>query len=172
MSTFCSPKKIISILVFLPTVFFLLENCSEDTSNNKPVVAAPIQDTHIGELMGRMQYNFVKLGLALQHRNQRLANFYIDEVNEVYDDIASKNITNNGKDISLLITQILKSKKDNLKTVIAANDTAQFDAAYHAVVVSCNNCHLETNHDFIVIEEPHGDFNGQDFGSQHSEFSE
>ncbi|HYV90411.1 MAG TPA: hypothetical protein VE978_01450 [Chitinophagales bacterium] len=118
------------------------------------------QDTNLGKMMGQMQYYFVKLGLALQHRNQRLANFYLNEVSEVYDDIASKNITSNGRNISLLITQILQSKKSDLKTVIAANDTSQFDAAYHAVITSCNNCHMETNHDFIIIEEPSGNFNG------------
>jgi hypothetical protein len=122
--------------------------------------------------MGQMQYYFVKLGLALQHRNNRLANFYVGEWNEAYEDIASKNIIDSGIDISSMITQILGPEIRELDTVVATNDTARFDAAYHAVIASCNNCHIETNHDFIIIEEPHGDFNGQNFGSLHSEFSE
>src|SRR5258706_16070035 len=96
-------KKIISCVIVIS--FFLFENC------NRPSAEKPsMQDTHLGELMGHMQYEFIKLGLALQHHNQALANFYMHEVNEAYDDIVSKNVMDGPVNISQKITQIFPSK--------------------------------------------------------------
>jgi len=166
-------KKIISFLAFSLIIFPLFENCSQNSSSeNKSTESALPQDTHLGEMMGQMQYYFIKLGLALQHRNYPLANFYVGEWNEAYEGIASKNITDNGMNISSLITQILGPRIKEMENVVAKNDTAQFDVTYRAAIASCNDCHTETQHDFIVIEEPHGDFNGQNFDALHSTFSE
>src|SRR5262249_28045424 len=118
-----------------------------------------------------MQYEFLKLGIALQHRNQPLALFYMHEVNEAYDDIVNANATQDQINISEKITQIYPTKR-RLESTIAADDTANFISAYHALVVSCNNCHMETNHSYIVIEEPHENYNGQNFDMQHSLYSE
>lgn len=173
MPSSLSAKKIISLFASAVIILFLIENCSQSSSTEmKPKGAQRTPESHLGEMMGQMQYYFVKLGLALQHRNSTLANFYVGEWNEVYEDIVSKNITDNGINISSMITQILGPRIKELGNTVAKKDTAQFDATYHAVIASCNNCHMETNHDFIVIEEPHSDFNGQNFGGLHSEFSE
>jgi len=167
MSSSPSLRKIVAItLVFS---FLLLENCSQ-RSSTKPEEAKP-NDTPLGELMGHMQYDFIKLGLALQHGNRRLANFYMHEVNEVYGDIVAKKIMDGQIDISQKISQILPTKS-RLEEVIETNDTANFLSAYHSMVVSCNNCHMETNHAFIIIEEPQENFNGQNFGVQHPLYSE
>jgi hypothetical protein len=173
MNSSFSAKKLISLFASAVVVLFLIENCSPSSpAEMKSNEAESAPEAHLGEMMGQMQYYFVKLGLALQHRNKTLANFYAGEWNEVYEDIASKNITDKGINISSMITQILGPRIKELNNTVARNDTTQFDAAYHAVIASCNNCHIETNHDFIVIEEPHGDFIGQNFGALHSEFSE
>ena len=144
------------------------QSCQSPVKPQEPVQ----MDTHLGELMGQMQYYMVKLGLSLQHQNQPLAAFYMNEVNEAYQDIVDKKITHGTFNVSEMIQQLLSSSKDRMEKAIAKNDTAHFEDSYRALVSSCNNCHRETNHAFIVIQEPTQSFNGQNFGVQISPYSE
>lgn len=170
------PVKNIALMIAAASVIiFITETCTQPSSSKKEIntdTSIAMQDTHLGELMGHMQYNFLKLGLAIQHRNQPLAIFYMHEVNEAYGAIVSQNIKDGTLDVSLLASQILAPAKQRLEDAIVKNDTTQFTSAYHSVVMACNNCHIETNHSFIEIEEPRSDFNGQNFGIQHSLYSE
>src|SRR5262245_45592205 len=124
-------------VIFIAAVFTMIifQGCSNSTDkiSNQPTT---VNDTHLGEMMGHMQYEFVKLGLAIQHGNQPLANFYMHEVNEAYDEIVAAKIIDNQINISEKITQIFPTKR-RLETVIASNDTASFRSAYHGMVVSC-----------------------------------
>lgn len=151
-------KKLSALCAIVIIFFTIFQSCQPSSKQ----VAAPA-DTHLGEMMGQMQYYVVKLGLALQHRNQPLASFYMNEVNETYQDIVDKNIMLDSLDISKMIQEILAPAKNQLSQTIQQNDTADFLSGYHAMIMKCNNCHHETNHQFIVIEEPHEDFNGQNF---------
>jgi len=162
-------KKLLLSTAVAWIVISFIQSCQ--TSSTTPETSQT-QDTHLGELMGQMQYYVVKLGLALQHQNQPLASFYMNEVNETYDNIVNKKIKLNEMNISDMIRQLLNNSKQRLEQTIAGNDTANFAGNYHALITSCNNCHRETNHAFIIIEEPRGDFNGQNFGVQRSPYSE
>ncbi len=122
-------------------------------------------EAHLGEHMGQMQYYVVKLGLALQHKNQPLANFYAGEVNETYEEMRSLNIVDDSIPISRLLNQLLSPVLQNVTSVISQNDTAQFLSQYQALIETCNSCHKETGRPFIVVQAPHEEYNGQDFSS-------
>ena len=174
MKKYADLVKPIANVIAAGIISLVFQNCNgiPQIKTDKPTNGRSMPDTHLGELMGHLQYNVLKLGLSLQHRNQRLADFYMHEVNESYIDIASKRIIDGNLDISSLIAQILGPSKDRLAAVISKNDTAQFIPAYHAMIGSCNNCHMETNHNYIVIEEPHLEYNGQNFGQLRNLYSE
>jgi len=163
-------KKLFILFAIIITALSFSESCQTSPATNQ--AASRLPDTHLGELMGQMQYYTVKLGLSLQYKNQPLASFYMNEVNETYQDIVDKKITNGTFNISDMIQQLLSSSKDRMEKVIAKNDTANFEDSYRALVNSCNNCHRETNHAFIVTQEPSEPFNGQNFGVQISPYSE
>lgn len=123
---------------------------------------------HLGEMMGQLQYYNLKLGLAVHHRNQALAKFYVKEVNETIDDIRSKQIVEGTMNMTEMFDRLLKTSIDSMDGAIAEYDTAVFTNRYQAIIVSCNNCHRETDHEFIVIEEPREEYNGQSFALLHS----
>lgn len=163
-------KKLFVPFAIVITTISVFESCQTSPAINQAASLRP--DTHLGELMGQMQYYTVKLGLSLQHKNQPLASFYMNEVNQTYQDIVDKKITNGTFNVSDMIQQLLSSSKDRMEKAITKNDTAHFEDSYRLLVNSCNNCHRETNHGFIVIQEPNEPFNGQNFGVQISPYSE
>lgn len=122
-------------------------------------------DVHLGAHMRDIQYNTLKLGISLQHQNQPLASFYVHEVEEAYAELADKKIEEEGIDISTLLNQLLDPKLKELQSVIEKNDTAQFITAYQTLIQTCNSCHREAKHAFIVIEMPKQDYNGQNFNA-------
>ena len=87
----------------------------------------------------------------------------LHEVEEAYGEIADKSIADEGIDISALLHQLLEPGLKSVDSVLMHNDTARFIPVYQSLVQHCNSCHRETKHEFIVIQMPEGNFNGQDF---------
>lgn len=161
------PNRIIFLMCLL-VIDLLMNACTGGQKQASIVENEPTQpaDTHLGEHMRDIQYYTLKLGLAMQNKNAPLANFYLHEVNEAYEDLDEKNIINDGLDISGLLQELLLPALKMVDTVIVQNDTAQFVPVYHALLEKCNSCHRETKHEFIVIEMPSQSYNGQDFRAQ------
>ncbi len=159
-------KKVARCLVFAIAIGTMVISCSPQIE--KEQAAAKQQtftaaDIHLGEHMRDIQYYTLKLGLSLQHKNGPLAQFYLHEVEEAYGEIADKSIADEGIDISALLHQLLEPGLKSVDSVLMHNDTARFIPVYQSLVQHCNSCHRETKHEFIVIQMPEGNFNGQDF---------
>lgn len=159
-------QTLLTALLIISVAYSCTETSAPTPQKQKP------EDVHLGEMMGQLHYYTVKLGLAVQHRNEPLAMFYMNEVNETFEDIKSKEIVQGTLKISDMFNELLSTSKDSLEMAIAKRDTANLERRYHALITSCNNCHRETNHAFIVIEEPHVEYNGQNFGVLMSPYSE
>jgi len=138
-------------------------NTQHTSSNEDSTKVLTISEVHLGEHMRDIQYYTLKLGLSLQYGNQPLTNFYIDEVMEAYEEIVVIKIEDEGIDISALLNQLLEPQLQQLKTVIEQNDTGQFIHSYQMLIQTCNTCHNNTKHEFIKIEVPKQDYNGQNF---------
>src|SRR5580765_7517588 len=90
-------------------------------SSDQKQIAAKIMtasDAHLGEHMGLMQYYMVKLGLSLQNKNQPLANFYIHEIDETYEELASMNIVDDSIPVSQLLNDLLDPKIKDAVSII------------------------------------------------------
>ena len=138
----------------------------QSAATNESTKIFTAAEVHLGEHMRDIQYYTLKLGLSLQHRNQPLANFYVHEVDEAYEELADKKIEDDGIDISALLNELLDPKLKQLQLVIEKKDTEQFIPAYQALIQTCNSCHREAKHEFIVIEMPQQDYNGQSFNAK------
>src|SRR4051812_24766364 len=108
-----SRREILILIGGMVLGFVLIQSCQ--SSQKQKEESEQTVDTHLGELMGQMQYYTVKLGLALEHHNQPLAAFYINEVNETYQDIVDKKITHESYKVSDMIQQILSTSKERLE---------------------------------------------------------
>lgn len=159
-------KRIAGSFVFAMAVGAMVISCTsqnekeQSTQNQEAFTAA---DIHLGEHMRDIQYYTLKLGLSLQHKNGPLAQFYLDEVEEAYQELSDKSIVEEGIDISALLHQLLEPGLKAVDSVLLQNDTSRFIPVYHALIEKCNSCHREAKHEFIVIQMPEENFNGQDF---------
>lgn len=104
--------------------------------------------------MGRMQVYADKLYFAGKAGNSALVEFYLHEIEEVMEEIAEAEITDEGHDISNYMKQMGLSTHEGLETSKVLLDVAGFDQAYLTLVNACNGCHAVTDHAMIKIQVP------------------
>jgi len=101
-----------------------------------------------------MQHLSHKLGLAIQARNQPLAAFYLEEIQETTQIIQKKFPTYDKQDIAELAGAMLVPSLEPLKKSINAKSWAIANAGYTKLIDSCNDCHAATEHEFVKITAP------------------
>lgn len=107
--------------------------------------------------MGDMQRLSQKLGYSIQARNGPLAAFYIDEIEEGLEQIEDRFPVWEDYPLPKLVRIIAEPAVGRLRDEIAARHWEEVDAAYAALVQSCNRCHASTEHEFLVITAPRGE---------------
>lgn len=158
-------KKRVGILMCALAIVAIIFSCSYEGDNKQPPAlnVFTAADIHLGEHMRDIQYYTLKLGLSVQQKNAPLAQFYLHEVNEVYDELNGKQISDAGIDISGLLRKLFQPGLKSMDSVLTQNDTARFIPVYTVLIAKCNSCHKAANHPYLVIQMPVGNFNGQDF---------
>lgn len=109
------------------------------------------QQAELALYMSRLQWHSEKLGFAIQGRNGRLAEFYLEEVGEVLEEVKSRAPVHDGLPIANLVTIIADPEIKLLNESLENNDWSAIDKQYLELVNSCNRCHSATQHEFIVI---------------------
>lgn len=139
--------------LFAPVVLLLaaLAGCGHTT------IAAGSHDTHeveddveLATIMGEMQRHSMKLGYAINAQNQRLAEFYLHEVEETLEEIKAVR-EHDGLPIGHIAGVIVNPALPPLDNAIEAGDWTAANKAYQGLIEACNNCHTATQHEFIVI---------------------
>jgi hypothetical protein len=104
--------------------------------------------------MALLQHHTHKLGLALQARNQPLASFYIEEIEETAAIIQKKFPTYDKLAVGQLMNAMLVPSFAPLDKSIKASSWAISNASYTKLIDSCNACHAAAQHGFVKITAP------------------
>ena len=126
------------------------------------------QLVELAPYMGGLQVLTHKLSLSIANENYPLASFYLYESLEALEEIKETVPEYRGLPIALLIDKLTTPTLEKLKEAIQRDSksggSAHSPDALAAVVNSCNQCHVATQHGFIKITDRR-DFNpfNQDF---------
>jgi len=119
------------------------------------------ESPHLAPLMGELQRYSQKLGYAIQARNGELGRFYMHEVEQALKEAAEQVPEYEGHDIAGLSEELFIPSLEQLDQRLEAPEGeeawAQIDKAYQNMIGACNTCHVQSDHGFIVIEEPDGE---------------
>ncbi len=123
------------------------ENIEESAEESKE---APLEIAHY---MTRIQVYHNKLYFAGINKNTRLAQFYLNELEEEMGSIAEAgifevdvNISDNIKTYGIKQVEIMRSQIEK------GFDT--FESDFNNLTTSCNSCHVVTKHDYVQIIVP------------------
>jgi len=103
-----------------------------------------------GEFMSGIQTHHAKLWFAGQNQNWSLADFEIHEIQEALEDV-QKFCTDREETKSI---GMINGPVDSLTNAIQQKDLRRFNSSFVLLTRTCNNCHLETKHEFNVVIIP------------------
>lgn len=115
--------------------------------------------------MALMQHHAHKLGLAIQAKNQALAAFYLEEVEETARTIEKKFPSYDGVAVGELAEVMLMPSIEPVEKAIRGASWPAAAASYGKLVGACNDCHAAANHGFIEITVPSGNPFNQSFST-------
>jgi hypothetical protein len=123
------------------------------TNNATSQPAQPYMPSLV-EFMINVQSHHAKLWLASVARNWDLADYQVDELKELLEDIAKRVPDYKGTPVGKMIESITMPPIGDIESAIKARDSAKFAAAFDQLTAACNACHEAANRGFIVIRRP------------------
>jgi hypothetical protein len=87
-------------------------------------------------------------------RNWDLADYQVDELKELLEDIAKRVPDYKGAPVGNMIESTTMPPIGDVESAIKARDLAKFTAAFDKLTAACNVCHEAANRGFIVIQRP------------------
>ena len=106
------------------------------------------------EFMIIVQSHHSKLWLAGSARNWELADYQIDELKELLEDIAKRVPDYKGTSVGKMIEAVTMPPISGIENAIKSRDGAKFLAAFDRLTAACNACHEAANRSFIVVQRP------------------
>jgi hypothetical protein len=103
-----------------------------------------------GEFMSGIQIHHAKLWFAGLNQNWHLADFEIHEIQEALE--AVQKFCSDREETKSI--GMISSPIDSLTTAIQQKDLTRFKSSYVLLTKTCNNCHVETKHEFNVVTIP------------------
>ena len=106
------------------------------------------------EFMMTVQSHHSKLWLSGNARNWELADYQVDELKEVLEDVAKRVPDYKGTPVGKMIEAATMPPISDIERAIKNRDGAQFTAAFDKLTAACNACHEAANRSFIVVQRP------------------
>ena len=122
--------------------------------NKPPPPPPPEPPVEIADIMAAFQRHANKLYFAGQSANWKLADFYIEEIEEAAKAFSKKDVMHGKINVSGLMGALILPEIEELESVVSYQDMAGFQKHYRALINNCNACHTAANLSFIVIQEP------------------
>lgn len=116
-----------------------------------PLREAPIE---LADVMTKLQRHANKLYFSGKMENWKLADFYIEEIEETVKAISKKDIMDGQINVSGLMAGLILPEIEALENVVSKKDLPGFEKHYQALVTSCNACHEAAKRPYLVIELP------------------
>ena len=106
------------------------------------------------EFMMHVQSHHAKLWLAGNARNWDLADYQVDELKELLEDIAKRIPVYKDVPVGKMIEATALAPIGDVEAAIKARDGKAFASAFDKLTVGCNSCHEAANRGFIVVQRP------------------
>ena len=118
-----------------------------------PVLARePLQE--VAPYMGRIQNYLQKYVLASRAGNEKLAYFYVDEIEESMEAVADMDLIDQGIPISAHMRTYGLATINTIEDHMKEDGLTRADADLELLVNTCNTCHERTGHDYVHIQLP------------------
>jgi len=109
----------------------------------------------LGDFMtAYVQPHHIKLALAGEAGNWKLAAYEASELGETFEDVSTYAATWKGVPVARWVKLLMRPTLRAVDAAIAAKDPAAFKAAYASLTGACNACHQKARHEFLQIEIP------------------
>ena len=106
------------------------------------------------EFMMHVQSHHAKLWLAGNARNWDLADYQLDELKELLEDIAKRVPEYKGVPVGKMIEASTMPPINDIEGAITARNSARFATGFDRLTTACNSCHEAANRGFIIIQRP------------------
>jgi hypothetical protein len=123
-------------------------------TNSAPGEPAKPYEPGLIEYMAHVQSHHVKIWLAGNARNWELADYQVDELKELLEDVAKRVPKYRDVPVGQMIETTTMAPIGELEAAVKARDSKAFAAAYDKLTAACNNCHEAAGRGFIVIQRP------------------
>jgi hypothetical protein len=114
-------------------------------------------------LMERMQAYTHKLQLSVEARNERLAHFYLHELEETAEYVAANIPHYDDYPVGPLVQEMLLPMIEDLEEAVEAGEWTAADTRFTDMLRACNACHVATDHGYVRIVPATGNPFAQDF---------
>lgn len=139
-------KKI--TVVLMTSLVIVVATSSADGESAQPYTPGLV------EFMMAVQSHHSKLWLAGSARNWELADYQVDELKELLEDIAKRVPDYKGTPVGKMIEAVTMPPISDIESAIKNRDGTKFMAAFDRLTAACNACHEAANRSFIVVQRP------------------
>lgn len=108
------------------------------------------EEVELAALMTPLQSYAHKLGLAMKAENNRLADFYLHEVEELLEEIEDVE-TYEGMPVGRPTSVIMFPLVADLKSALSKGEWETSMLRYKDLLTGCNRCHTALEHEYIQI---------------------
>ncbi len=115
------------------------------------IQASESEEVELAHIMSNLQYFMHKIGLSIAAENNKLAKFYVHELEEAIEEVLEVE-SYDDYPIGQFTKSILLPAFLTLDEKIESADMDTADEEYEKLIKACNNCHMLTNHEFIKIQ--------------------
>jgi hypothetical protein len=105
-------------------------------------------------MMLELQLRHANLWFAGAAGNWALADFQINELEGLLEEIAELHPTYHEHRVRDLLEAMLGPAVDEVEAAVSAEDPTAFAASFDRLTASCNACHAATDRGMIVIQRP------------------
>jgi hypothetical protein len=106
------------------------------------------------EFMMHVQNHHAKLWLAGSARNWDLADYQVDELKELLEDIAKRIPVYKDVPVGKMIEATAMAAIGVVEVAIKARDSKEFSSTFDKLTAACNSCHESSGRGFIVVQRP------------------
>ena len=108
------------------------------------------EDVELVSYMSSMQYFAHKAGLAIDHKNHKLAKFYAHELEEYIEKVEAV-ASFDEQPIGKLTRSILVPAFEAFEAALDAGQWEKTSAQFDTLLDKCNACHMASDHGYIQI---------------------
>lgn len=108
------------------------------------------EDVELVSYMSSMQYFAHKTGLAIDHKNHKLAKFYAHELEEYIEKVEAVKSFDD-QPIGNLARSILVPAFKEFEVALDAGKWDKSSAKFDTLIDKCNACHMTSDHGYIQI---------------------